>query len=407
MLPIYRREKVEGKGWRYVRVNFGPGRPPAEAPPYHVRYMEDGRQRWSNALDTVAAAQAFADGLPSVLEAKSKKMTLRELNLSKGTTKKILRVAVSELLDKAARNRTPGTLWAYENALKDNPTSKRKRVQSFLQFAEREKVQFVEDITVDTLRKYQAMLFAAGLGKVTVNHRFQVLTLLLKRNNSKVRLPNDEQPPIEKKPPKPFTKTEIAKLWAEMTDEDKIRFDFFLNTGCRFREVKYASWDDLDLDGGTFTVSGKPDIGFTVKDHEDRTIGIPSTLVAALRAYKKKAPHARWLFVNGYGGPVNDYLHRLKEIALAADVNCGHCKVTLTRDGKSKEVTCNTHPVCERFKLHRLRKTCATRWSKNGVDLMTIKSWLGHSSLNTTQIYLGVTPTSALRRQIDAAASGD
>ena len=64
--------------------------------------------------------------------------------------------------------------------------------------------------------------------------------------------------------------------------------------------------------------------------------------------------------------------------------------MTRKTDGKEREVTCKTNEVCENIYLHRLRKTCATRWPNNGVNVRTIQAWLGHKSLETTQIYLGV-----------------
>jgi hypothetical protein len=52
------------------------------------------------------------------------------------------------------------------------------------------------------------------------------------------------------------------------------------------------------------------------------------------------------------------------------------------------EVTCETRPACDKHYLHRLRKTAATNWLRSGFDLMKIKNWLGHKSLEVTQIYL-------------------
>jgi integrase len=51
-------------------------------------------------------------------------------------------------------------------------------------------------------------------------------------------------------------------------------------------------------------------------------------------------------------------------------------------------VTCETHPVCEKHYLHHLRKTAATRWLHSGINILKIKDWLGHSSLEITQGYL-------------------
>ncbi|MGD0964688.1 MAG: tyrosine-type recombinase/integrase [Candidatus Acidiferrales bacterium] len=68
------------------------------------------------------------------------------------------------------------------------------------------------------------------------------------------------------------------------------------------------------------------------------------------------------------------------------------CK-TKIREGRydnrhEVEVTCETRPVCAEHYLHRLRKTAATNWLRSGFDLMKIRSWLGHKSLEVTQIYL-------------------
>jgi integrase len=44
----------------------------------------------------------------------------------------------------------------------------------------------------------------------------------------------------------------------------------------------------------------------------------------------------------------------------------------------------------ERFGAHDLRRTCAKLCRKNGGDLEQIKFLLGHSSIQTTERYLGI-----------------
>lgn len=39
-------------------------------------------------------------------------------------------------------------------------------------------------------------------------------------------------------------------------------------------------------------------------------------------------------------------------------------------------------------RLHDLRHTAATEWLRHGVDVVTVKMWLGHGSLSTTQKYV-------------------
>ena len=111
----------------------------------------------------------------------------------------------------------------------------------------------------------------------------------------------------------------------------------------------------------------------------------------------------RWVFPSKNGKTEGHFLRKLKKVAHRAGLNCGHCRVTLKLNGKPKEVTCKTHPTCEQFYLHRLRKTCATRWSNNGVSVRTIQAWLGHKSLETTQLYLGVQNSDKLQPNVDRA----
>jgi integrase len=73
--------------------------------------------------------------------------------------------------------------------------------------------------------------------------------------------------------------------------------------------------------------------------------------------------------------------------------------------GRKRDVkkSCLTHPVCEKHYLHRLRKTRATFWhDEQHVSSRTIQYWLGHKNLETTEKYLGITPTAKLRAEINA-----
>jgi integrase len=172
--------------------------------------------------------------------------------------------------------------------------------------------------------------------------------------------------------------------------------------------VTFASWADINFDNKTYTIRSKADVGFTVKNHESRTIPIPDNLVSLLKTRRKKNPSARWIFVNEAGVPDNHFLRKLKRIALRAGVNCGQCRTKITKgrysNKKEVEVTCATDPVCEHIYLHRFRKTCATRWAEAGIPVRTIQHYLGHKDLNTTAIYLGVSDSDKMRDKINQAA---
>src|SRR2546425_7398839 len=125
------------------------------------------------------------------------------------------------------------------------------------------------------------------------------------------------------------------------------------------------------------------------------------------RAGNKNRPHDRWLFVSGSGKPEGHFLRKLKTHALRAGLNCGRCKSTETKGGydhkREVEVACRTDDICGQWKLHRFRKTRATRWMEAGIPIRNIQKWLGHRSLETTMVYLGLTGVEDLREKIDAA----
>ena len=133
---------------------------------------------------------------------------------------------------------------------------------------------------------------------------------------------------------------------------------------------------------------------------------MPRSLVTRLRNPHGEAPRDQRIVVNRDGRPDGHFLRTLKSIAKRAGLNCGQCKTKITvgrYEKKQMEVSCKDHPVCIHFNLHRFRKTCATRWVEAGIPIRTVQAWLGHKNLQTTMIYLGVTDSTKLRGQIDAA----
>lgn len=43
--------------------------------------------------------------------------------------------------------------------------------------------------------------------------------------------------------------------------------------------------------------------------------------------------------------------------------------------------------------LHHARHTCASLWVMSGIDLVTVKNWLGHSSIQQTMLYAKISPS--------------
>ena len=402
MARVYIRRKEPGKGWRYKAVPKGAGRRPTLEPgaKFHVRYPDaSGKFVWSQAYDTFEEAQREAAGLELNAKTVAMGLTLEEFKDRQNANRLPLKKVVEHFLSEAKKTKKRKTVVGYELNLQ--------------QFEEslNGKVRFLDEVGKPQLQSFRDYLAGKGYEARTLHNRMMTVLSLLKANRIKTDFSlSIDLPEFEEEPAVPYEPAELKRLFAAMTDEEKIRYKFFLGTACRDKEVTYASWQDIDFARGIYHIRRKPDVGFTPKKHESRDVKMPTELVEMLKQRKKQAPHPRWIFVNEEGRPDNHFLRKFKRIALRAKVNCGHCTAPWTagryHTTRKIEVTCETHPVCQHHYLHRLRKTCASNWEASGIPVRTIQYMLGHKSLETTQKYLGITNLDSLTDRIDAAADG-
>lgn len=393
---LYIREKNADGRWRYRRVKEGRGIRTAElAGPFFARPFIGGKQVWKT-LSAIAfkTAKEEAEELSAALDAQAKGLTVAEAESLNNRNRTPIRTAVDTYLEQKS-GKAKKTVAQYRLTLNE-----------FIESLDG-KVRFLDEITEDVLRHYKNFMVDQGYAGRTIDNRLNMVFFLLKKNGIKARIPRDEMPTVEQELPVPYADDELKKLFDAMDEEERIRYKFFLGTGCRDKEVTFASWNDINWTKSEFHVRKKDDVGFFPKSHESRTVPLPKSLLEMLKARRKKPQHDRWLFVNEEGRPDNHFLRKLKRIAKRAGLNCGHCRTTITEGRYDKKeqvaVSCKDRPVCEHFYLHRFRKTCATRWIEHGIPVRTIQAWLGHKNLETTMIYLGVTDSTKLRDEIDRA----
>jgi integrase/recombinase XerD len=103
------------------------------------------------------------------------------------------------------------------------------------------------------------------------------------------------------------------------------------------------------------------------KGRKDRYTILSQRLLEELRAYWKVHRSQSWLFPNAKGGPLSiDYAQKIYNWAkLRAGIHKGHG-------------------------IHTLRHCFATHLLETGVDLRTIQTLLGHTSLLSTERYLQI-----------------
>ena len=385
-ITVYTRQKRDGR-WRYERVKEGRGHKLGDSVgPFYLRYTHEGRQVLSKPLATIAEAREEATRLRAGYEAKAHGLTVEELDELKNPNRLRLANAIQNFLD-LKKNKEPKTIAAYRLHLDG--------------FAASTKIRFLDEVTADTMRAYDRQMAADGYADKTRRNRLMTVAFLLKKYKIENPLPSDELPTVNEEAAIPYTSAQLKKLFAVMDEEETLRYQFFLGTGCREREVTFAAWDDIEYDEGVYHVQRKPEVGFNIKNHQNRPTPVPTSVLQALA--KRQKTKSRWIFTNEESQPETHFLRKFKNIALRAGLNCGRCKTTIKKDGKLVEVSCKNNPVCDQWYLHRLRKTAATRWHENGIPVRTIQVWLAHKSLETTQIYLGVTGVKALRTKIDQA----
>lgn len=128
-----------------------------------------------------------------------------------------------------------------------------------------------------------------------------------------------------------------------------------LNTGMRLGEILNLQWRQVDIDKRKIRVE-------KTKSRRIRIIDINSTLLKDFLMLKEKSSHSPYLFFN----PKTK--KPLKSVKTAFKAACRRACISDLR-------------------FHDLRHTFATRLVERGVDLITIKELLGHSSVTITERY--------------------
>jgi integrase/recombinase XerD len=379
---VYYRQKIEGTGWRYRPLKVGRRPEAAKNGPYFIRVRDSAAKYQWVRHDTEQAAEKAARVAPVARKARELGLTVDELTNESSINRISIKTAVQDYLQDRRFGR-PRSIAAYENAFRQLQENLSRGVKFIDQLA-----------TSRVLNSYVEFLREQDYSNKTITNRLGFVFSLLKANGVEKPSKLIKLPKVQQTRTKAYNSDELSKLFVKMTPEEYLRYLFFVRTGCREQEVQYATWKDLDLKGLHFTVSGdcKSDVAFLPKNHEERQVPLTTELGSLLTEHKKHAVSERWVFTNEDGKPEGHFLRRFKTIAKRAGLNCGHCKVVI-REGRydnrhAVAVTCETHAVCAEHYLHRLRKTAATNWLRSGFDLMKIKKWLGHKSLEVTQIYL-------------------
>ena len=162
--------------------------------------------------------------------------------------------------------------------------------------------------------------------------------------------------------PKVLTKDEIRLLFQNTKfGRNRLMLQFMYGSGCRVSEVVHIQVEDLNLKERTALIRGG-------KGNKDRLIILSKDWIHDLKKYlEKKKIKSEYVFSKKNGKNITtDTVQRV-------------VRASAEKAGINKHVT----PHC-------LRHSYATHLLEAGTNIRYIQSLLGHSSLNTTQIYTSV-----------------
>ena len=255
-----------------------------------------------------------------------------------------------------------------------------RHVQEYIQFItnkEREDFHGLgQPIAATTVKRY-ATVFRS------------VLSLAYKMEYMDIDISNSRRlvfPKEQKKEVEVYNQSEVKQILSALLEEPIyiraiIEVAFF--TGCRRGEIVGLKWDDIDFENHRLYVrrsiyklhGEKSQVKPPKTKSSMRNMVIPQRLIDTLREYK--AYQDRYIALMGNGW------NKLNYVFTEIDGNVMNPQTPT----KQFDHFLKRHNI-RHLKFHGLRHTSATMLLANGCDIKTVSTRLGHSDLDTTNIYV-------------------
>src|SRR5581483_4770482 len=282
---------------------------------------------------------------------------------------------------RAVKNASPHTLRNYSIDLK-----------GFKVFVEdvRKAPFLVSDVDKRAIRSYLAALAAKNATKRTVLRRLSSLRSFFKylvKERLVEHSPLDEidSPKLDKKVP-PSLSYEMIERFFEQPDttsylgfRDRCIMELFYSSGLRISELVSLDRKHIDEKNFRLRVLGK--------GRKERIV--PITKMAA-----------KWIkdYLNHPERHSDTETHKAQIDKEAIFLNKWGTRLTVRSIDRKFEEYLKKSGLVGKITPHTIRHTIATHWLERGMDLKTIQTLLGHSSLATTTIYTQV--SSRLKREV-------
>lgn len=242
----------------------------------------------------------------------------------------------------------------------------------------------VEIASIDkrVIRGYLAHLNQKQATKRTILRRLSALRSFFKyllKEGAISQNPLDEidAPKLEKKIPAPLTRNEIERLFLQPDTQtflgfrDRCIMELFYSSGLRISELVGLDRSDFDTVNLTLRVKGK--------GKKERVIPITKNAASWIERY---LDHPERL--------LDGEQHQAEKNHSAIFLNKWGDRITVRSVDRNFKLFLKQSGLAAKATPHTIRHTIATHWLENGMDLKTIQTLLGHSSLATTTIYTQV-----------------
>ena len=268
-------------------------------------------------------------------------------------------------------------IWIEKGLSQNTLDSYRSDLEQFSSWLKKNNLNYIKTSKKEIL-SYLSFLFQKGLGSKTVARKLSSIKSFFRYLVFKSIIPNDpssevETPKLLKSIPKSISEKEVEALLAapdEKTDiglRDKTMIETLYSCGLRISELTNLEVLNLNLRQGVIRVIGKGQKERLVP-MGDQLIGLLELYISSSRKNLLNKRHSDFLFLSTRGQRMTrqSFWHRIKHYCLASGFEP------------------------DKISPHVLRHAFATHLLNNGADLRVVQLLLGHSDLNTTQIYTEV-----------------
>ncbi len=285
----------------------------------------------------------------------------------------------------------PGTLAFYQKIIRNHliPTYGKMHLDEFRVRHVQDYITFViskgrqdihakpgDQMAAGTVRRY-ATVFRSIL---SLAYKMEYIDIDISAS-CRLVFPKDQRKEVEV-----YSSEEVNQILTALEEEPiniRAAIEVALFTGCRRGEIVGLKWLDIDLNAHRLSVKRsiyKPKNGKAIEKvpktrHSLRDMTIPQRLVNTLVEYKKHQEQ----YATYMGDKWNDFDYVFTEID-------GHGMNPMTPT-KQFDHFLKRHSI-RHLKFHGLRHTSATMLLANGCDIKTVSTRLGHSDLETTNIYV-------------------